>query len=631
MATGERGGGDVGTTRTLLGGGDHRAARGPLLVLAATVVATLVVTLVGAFLGAFPGAFDPSTVAAQDRSFSIDALDTDAELRADGSMLVTERVTYTYDGGPFNFGIRSFERNRADISQFAAADGDGPLEVIAPEDSVSGEWEWALRRPTSDTTETYTLTYFVSPQVQVGRDVSVIDWQFVGTEHPGIGQVSIRLRFPLAVVPAIPETPDDDVNVLRAWAHGPSNGTVRLAPSEVVARVRDVPAGEFVEIVALAPASTFNTKGTEDLLPGVLAAERRYQDDVEQRAADRRSGWLISAMVAAMGAVGAGALWLVGGREGRSTEVQGEYWREPLDDPPAVALTNLRRGSVDAGPTIAGTLVDLAQRGYLRITGEREERFGPDKVVHRYTWLGKPFGADVLAYEKDLLELVFRGTTETTSEELQDWAKANQTTAKKKLDEVTGGVKAEFRRRGYGEQSNGRLVASLVVVCAVVGVVTVVATLVTGYGFGWWGVAIAAALFGIGTKLLSNRNQASVEAAAKAEGLKKFLKDFSQLEDAPVGHLILWERYLVYAVALGVSAELVRGLAARLPSLLADPAFGAWYTPAPGMHGRFDGFDRIESSGSSFVSASTPSSSGSGGGFSGGGGGGGGGGGFGAR
>ena len=42
---------------------------------------------------------------------------------------------------------------------------------------------------------------------------------------------------------------------------------------------------------------------------------------------------------------------------------------------------------------------------------------------------------------------------------------------------------------------------------------------VTGFGFGWWGVAIAAAIFGIGTNVLSNRNPASVEAAAKALGV----------------------------------------------------------------------------------------------------------------
>lgn len=587
----------------------------------------VLIALVALLLGAL-AAPSGGQVAAQDKSFRLLALETDAELRTDGSMLVTERWTYDFDGGPFNFGIRTFEKNRNAIDRFAAGDDQGPLEVIPPEASVSGEWEWELRRPMADETATYTLTYFVAPQVRFGRDVSDIEWQFLGTDHDGVGRVDVQLRFPLAVVPANPTTADDDVNVMRGWVRGPANGTVRLETSTIIAQVRDVPAGEFVEVRAVAPANTFNTKGTELLLPGILAEERQYLTDRAQEAEDRRNGWLLSSLLAAIGAVGAGALWVIGGREAKSTEVLGEYWREPLDDPPAVALTNLRRGNVDAGHAIAGTIVDLAQRGYLRITGETEERFGPDRVVHRYTWLGKPLGPDVLPYERDLLELVFRGGNETTSAELQDWAKEYQSVAKSKLDRVTGGVKAEFRKRGYGEETDRRLVGALAALCVGVAAATVVAGLVTGYGLGFWGIAIAAGLFGIGIKVLSNRNQASVEAAAKAEGLKKFLKDFSQLEDAPVGHLILWERYLVYAVALGVSDDLVRGLASRLPQLLADPAFGAWYVTPHGTMGRFTGFDAIEStSGSSFVSASTPNSTGSGGGFSSGGGGGGGGGG----
>lgn len=619
MATGERRRGHVGAARAVLT---------TLLATPVALLATLLATVIAALLvaGPTPGT---ASVSAQSKSFTIDALESVAEMRTDGSMLVTERVTYDYDGGPFEFGIRSFERNLDAIGRFTATDDQGPLEVIAPADSISGQWEWKLRQPTSDATVTYTLTYFIEPRVELGRDVSFVNWQALGTQHDGVGEVNVRLRLPVTVVPATPETPDDDVNVMRGWVHGPSNGTVELQPAELIARVRDVPAGQFVELHVAAPATTFNVKGTDDLLPRILADERRYVADREQQQEDRRNGWLFSSLLLALGAIGAGALWLVGGREAKSTEVQGDYWREPLDDPPAVALCNLQRGSVDAGPTVAGTLVDLAQRGYIRIVGEREPRLGKDKVVHRFSWLGKPLGPDVLPYERDLLELVFRGSTQTTSDELADWGRDHQTEAKRLLDEVTGGVKAEYRRRGYADESRRALVGLLLGICAGVAIASAIVKQLTGYGFGWWGVAVAAAIFGLGTRLLSNRNRASVEAAAKAEGLKRYLKDFSRLEDAPVGHLILWERYLVFAVVLGVSAELVEGLASRLPQVMADPGFGVWYV---GTYGRFDGFDRIETtSGSSFVAASTPNSTGSGGGFSGGGGGGIGGGGFGAR
>jgi uncharacterized membrane protein len=78
-----------------------------------------------------------------------------------------------------------------------------------------------------------------------------------------------------------------------------------------------------------------------------------------------------------------------------------------------------------------------------------------------------------------------------------------------------------------------------------------------------------------------------------------------------------------------VSAELVRGLAAKLPQVMSDPNFGLWYV---GAAHHFDGFDQLGVQGAAVAQAATPNSSGSGGGFSGGGSsGGGGGGGFGAR
>jgi hypothetical protein len=128
MATRERRGGHLGAARAVL------------------------IALVGLFVGALAGVLAPagpaSVGASTDRSFSIDSLRTEAELRTDGSMLITEEWTYVFEGGPFNFGIRSFERNRNEIDRFAAADPVGPLEVIRPEDSVSGDWEWKLRQPT---------------------------------------------------------------------------------------------------------------------------------------------------------------------------------------------------------------------------------------------------------------------------------------------------------------------------------------------------------------------------------------------------------------------------------------------------------------------------------------------------
>jgi uncharacterized membrane protein len=173
------------------------------------------------------------------------------------------------------------------------------------------------------------------------------------------------------------------------------------------------------------------------------------------------------------------------------------------------------------------------------------------------------------------------------------------------------------------------------------------AVLVAGVGalamavHAWWvgGAAILWALLQVLlTFTLRQRTKLGADRAAQWEGVEHFLRDFSELEDAPSGHLVLWERYLVYAVALGVSEELVRGLALRVPEVAESMHSARWYHPLPDGGAPGSEFASLGSFGSafgsSFAAAATPRSSGSGssggGGFSGGGGGGGGGGGIGA-
>jgi uncharacterized membrane protein len=138
--------------------------------------------------------------------------------------------------------------------------------------------------------------------------------------------------------------------------------------------------------------------------------------------------------------------------------------------------------------------------------------------------------------------------------------------------------------------------------------------------------------------LLRRRTEKGARKHAEVAGLRAFLRDFSLVDDVPVGHLALYERYLVYAVALGVADQLIEGLRMRFPEL-ADPqqGFAPWYVvgTSGGLGG---GLDKLASLGTvggfasefskATASAFSPpsSSSGGGGGFSGGGGGGGGGG-----
>ena len=115
------------------------------------------------------------------------------------------------------------------------------------------------------------------------------------------------------------------------------------------------------------------------------------------------------------------------------------------------------------------------------------------------------------------------------------------------------------------------------------------------------------------------------------KGLKKYMEDFSLMKEKEVPELILWEKYLVYATAFGISDKVLKQLKVIYPQMLDEDYMRSnGYSYLYWMHyGNISNnfIHSIDTSVSStYNSVNYSSGSGSGGGFSGGGGFGGGGG-----
>ena len=558
-----------------------------------------------------------------DKSFTLDSWATEATVNPDASMDVVEELTYEFSGGPFNFGIRSFADDNDRIDDFTVSDADGSLEVVPPDASESGDWEWKLREPTSNVVQTFTVAYRVEGAVDVGTDVGDLNWQFIGRDHPTIATADITVTVPGEVAPTDNvTTSDDDTTVLRGFAFGQPSGTVAVAPSRVQVTATDVRADTFVEVRVITPASSFD----------VRTVDREHLDDIlhdvrgDGERSARRAGWIAAPFLALISIVGTVVTWLLHGRDPTSKEVPGEYWREPLDVAPAIAARLLSRTST--GILVSSTLADLAQRGYLTISSRKIERFGPDPTEFTFTTTDRAPDSDLHTWERDLHRLIFDGREQVTSKELTAWAKKQPKQVHERIDAIESALDDEYLAAGFNAPLNIRSHAASAKILFVVFLGGLFVAIRWHNPIGIVVIFFGVAMFLVTVVLLGNRSQYGAEAAAKAKGLRNYLRDFSRLEDAPIGHLVLWERYLVYAVALGVADDLVEGMALRVPDVVADPAFGGWYH---GPLGRFDAMDSMVATSSAFVSAGRPNTSGGGGGFPGGGGGGGGGGGAGAR
>jgi len=138
---------------------------------------------------------------------------------------------------------------------------------------------------------------------------------------------------------------------------------------------------------------------------------------------------------------------------------------------------------------------------------------------------------------------------------------------------------------------------------------------------------------------ISKRTPEAALQVKRWNAFKKMLTDFSDMKNAPTTLLHIWDRYLVYAVVLGVAEELLKNLEDFATRTHQNISGVAWYYGASGiMSGSISAkqFSILSSSLSSTInsmaatSGAFSTSTSTGGGFSGGGGGGGGGGGSGA-
>jgi uncharacterized membrane protein len=563
--------------------------------------------------------FGPLAQSASAKSFVIERMVVEATLNSDASMDVVEHLTYDFRGS-FSQGVRPIPDGDYEIVNMQVSE-NGRLLAIS---GAPNDLRWSFSA--TDEKRTFDISYRVLDVAKVGPDVGELYWKFMGDEHQGFGTVDVTLNVP-------------SLTGVRAWGHGPLYGTVELRRNVVRFEVRPLPANTFMEGRVTVPASAFTvaSKGG-DRLPGILKQEgdnadaANAQRNFSEAPTPERHPRLFNAL-SCMAIVVALALhlliWRKWGREPKRPEDVGKYWYEPPDVAPATVIATL-----GSGDGFAGTIVDLAQRGHMRI-----EEFQDTSNV-----LKKLFGGTrdwrlirqnaesteaLLPFERRMLEYLFEDGDQTTQGELRKRAEKHPTAAKAFMDGFKAEVKATVDGVYWAKGTGKAMVLNLFVGAALLafGIWSIIET-------GYVGIAaiVVAIIVMILTVNLSRRTELGARKAAEWQALRSYLKDFSNFEDAPIGHMILWERFLVFGVAFGVAEQLARGLQARVPEVDDQKnGFASWYSGASGVHtvGRIAALGAF-SGGAAGAMGPPSSGSGSGGGFSGGGGGGGGGGGAGA-
>lgn len=499
-------------------------------------------------------------------AYEIESLDIVANIERDGSLEVEERVIY--DIGEINgilYNIDALGYGKfTDLQIFYEDDGEfkqarnntAPSEGNFTVSVDDGLYKIKLYAPSQNERKEFIFRYNLTRGLTVYRDIAQLNRKMVGKEwQNSIGNISVTVNLPENVK-------KDDI---YAFGHGPLTGNIEILDGKSVRyTLNNYRPGEFLEVNLLFPKNiltSFNPllMKNKSALKEILDMEGK----LAKEANDARKRAIIGFYLGRVVLVLAVAWWLFlvvfiylkNSKRYKVENEYGEYFRELPDDySPSIAGTLVSRNLYPSGRELFAMLLDLVRKGHLKL----EEGEKTTTLILQES--GKPLSEE----EKFILNWYIR--------ELGDGEKI-----------VLESVEASIKGRGGAKEFNRNYERWRTIVYSdmleknlkmdkrdkfstSLGIFTGIAYFIGG---GMLVVYFQSELFILmillGFILLPytfSRKRASLEkekAISRWEAFKKFLVDYSNLEEAKLASIELWEHYFVYAVALGVAEKVAKG------------------------------------------------------------------------
>ena len=457
------------------------------------------------------------------------------------------------------------------------------------------------------------ITYTARGIFENGPQIAQIFRQYWGGWDAPAGEVTGVFEFP------------ESMNVTAIYLHPPVR--MKQSGNQFTITARNLPPETFAEVRFLAepmPGLRFATENPTLTMAEVKSIETEYLLKV-------REAWLPwVALLIIFGFLLFLVFWFLGKEPNIS--YQGIYERElPSSDPPDFvnAMVKNLAGSIDQDGIMAA-LMDLYHKDYLEF---REKKNGQVIELKKT----EP-GNDLSPSEGFLIKFLARFAVNNVFDFQEVESRLSKSTTdagtfNRLLEGYENFVRGEVTKRHYFNTS-GNVLAKLLAVLmmffssAVVGLST---QYVTSFLLPQMTILSAVFWFTGGVMLMIRKDffgrwtKEGREYYLKWKNFGRFLSDFSLLSERPPESVIVWEKYLIYATALGVAEKVIKTLQNSVPREVweAESHHSYFYGPSIFLFGnQFYALHNIASATIALSQAKSSRSSGgwSGGGFSGGGG-----------
>ena len=501
-------------------------------------------------------------------NYRIEKLDIEANLQKDGSMVVSEAVTYDIDeinGVYFDIDAKGFGELE-DLQVFEDDPNTSSFKEVDTsnyEVSVSDElYRIKLYSKNQNNIRTFKFVYKLPEAIKVYDDVVQFNRKMVGQEwQQGIKYITAKVIVPVP-------TDYDNSNIL-VFGHGPLTGEVDKVENTVVYKLDDYYPGDFLEAHILMEPEIFSEYNKskivhKDMKQELLDMEAKLADEAnaERDKAHRQPNKFRKLfenqglMLGVLGSIWGALMFYIHGifrKKNRVKNSVGKYLRELPDDSSPALVGSFMTDSI-SGNEILATIVDLVRRKVLTLensdknsiimlTGSTENLSAQEKaIVDIYiNDFGDGKSLDLKSFG------FFQKVPMSTARKFEKWKTIIQSEMNRK-DLVFEGFKGMGKDLFYkslcgiilgikffGNILEKAMESKMFLIIIIMGVILFISL----------------------TKARYPRKELA-EAKDKWQAFKNFLSDYSQLEEAKITSVHLWEQYFVYAVALGVSEKVVK-------------------------------------------------------------------------
>ena len=500
-------------------------------------------------------------------SFRIEKLDVEANLQKDGSMLVSEAVTYDIDeinGVYFDIDAKGY----GGINSLQVFEDEGHYEdnVISYRevDPVNyevtendGVYRIKLYSRNYNNVRTFKFVYTLPEAIRVYDDVAQLNRKMVGKDwQQGISTVRVNIEIPVS-------TSYDNSNIL-VFGHGPLTGEVDKEENTVFYKLDDYYPGDFLEAHILMEPEIFSEYDNskiihKDMKQELLDMEVRLADEAnaERENALRREQKLqkISSnakpIMGGIASIWAVLMYYIHVIFKRKNKVKDDikYLRDLPDDSSPALVGGVITKSVNDNEILA-TIVDLIRRKVLTLDTS------DTKTIITLTGSTKKLSAQ----ENTIIDIYINDFGDGKSLDLKSFgffSKVPMSTARK-FEKWSSYIIAEMNRKGLVYENIGcGMMFIFMLLSAVFAFGGIIQAALTENPLFIFGIPLGIVLFfSAGTAKYPSKKIADFNV--KWQAFKNFLSDYSQLEEAKITSIHLWEQYFVYAVALGVSDKVVK-------------------------------------------------------------------------